>query len=91
MSDPRELSRKYPGLVWSNPGADDGTYIRAALVNPRFATLLEMASEFGLDRLKAEWAALNEEPEREVIRARAIVERILRNIEMGFASVSSGH
>lgn len=73
------------GLVWSNPAADDLVHIRAALIRPRFSRLLDIAVEFGLQRLRNEWAELQTDDTREVARAREPVERILNNIEKGFA------
>jgi len=84
-----EFWQKHPGLVWSNPEADDAVRIRAALLRPRFSRLLDIALEFGLERLQQEWAELHDEGTREAKRARASVERILRNIEKGFADASS--
>jgi len=83
--------RKHRGLVWANPDADDSVHIRAALVRPRFNVLLDIALEFGLERLQQEWEYLNGEPTREVERASDIVERILANIEKGFATAAAGH
>ena len=60
-------------------------YIRAALLRPRFGRLLEVALEFGLERVRAEWAELLDDPRSETERARDPVERILNNIEKGFA------
>jgi hypothetical protein len=86
MSIPRhEFWQKHRGLVWSNPEADDSVHIRAALLRPRFARLLDIALEFGLDRLRHEWAALQGDSTSDVQRARPSVERILTNIEKGFA------
>jgi hypothetical protein len=87
----REFWARHPGLVWSNPEADDAVYIRAALVRPRFRQVLEIAVEFGLDRVKAEWEDLCSEPNSEVDRARPIMARIFRNIEEGFAIAASGN
>lgn len=78
-----------PGLVWSNPEAGDSTHIRAALLRPRFQQLLDIAVEFGLQRVRQEWAVLEGEPTREVERARAPVERILRHIEEGFTRAAT--
>lgn len=79
-----EFWQKHRGLVWSNPSADDSTHIRAALVRPRFGRLLDIAVEFGIERLRREWAELQTDDTREVLRARNPVERILNNIEKGF-------
>lgn len=83
--------QRHPGLVWSNAGADDGVRLRAALLRPRFDTLLELALHFGLARLREEWAWLAGEDSREVRRARPCVERILRNIQEGFARAAAGN
>ena len=85
----RDFWRKYPGLVWSNRDADDSVYIRAALLRPRFDRLLDIALEFGLERLQHEWALLKGEPSNEIERAKNSVERILRNIEAGFTSAAA--
>lgn len=79
------LWQSHPGLVWSNPEADDCAHIRAALLRPRFERLLDVAVAFGLDRLRSEWAVLRTEGTTEVVRAQNVVERILNNIEKGFA------
>ena len=81
--------KKHPGLVWSNPAADDSMHIRAALVRPRFDRLLDIAIEFGVQRLRDEWAELQSHDNREIDRARAPVERILTHIEKGFARAAS--
>jgi hypothetical protein len=82
---------KFPGLVWSNPNASDAVQIRAALTEPRFEVLLEIAQQFGLERLRAEWAVLTEEGTAETRRAQPIVERIFGNIEKGFALAATGN
>jgi len=84
MSAPSEFWKNHPGLVWSNPAANDSAHIRAALVRPRFSLLLEIALEFGLERLCAEWEDLQKDDSREIDRARASVERILQHIKKGF-------
>ena len=48
----REFWRRHPGLVWSNPEADDATHIRAALVRPRF----DVDALIALDRVP-DWLA----------------------------------
>ena len=77
-------------MAWSNPDADDSMRIRAALLRPRFRRLLDIASEFGLERLRAEWEVLTAEPDSDVERAAAAVSRILDNIERGFARADAG-
>ena len=84
----RGFWRQHPGLVWSNPDADDSVLIRAALLRPRFDRLLDVALEFGLERLRREWEFLTSENSHEVERAQPIVERILHNIEEGFISAA---
>jgi hypothetical protein len=86
----REFWKKHPGLVWSNPDADDSVHIRAALLRPQFPRLLDVAVEFGLERVRQEWAVLVEENASPVQRARAPVERILANIEKGFSRAATG-
>ncbi|MEO5802161.1 MAG: hypothetical protein ABIR24_01420 [Verrucomicrobiota bacterium] len=81
--------KQHPGLVWSNPTADDSIHIRAALVKPRFSRLLAVAVEFGVERLRAEWNELQTDDAHEIQRAHAPVERILTNIEKGFALAAS--
>ena len=79
-----EFWRKHPGLIWSNPASDDAAFIRAALVCPRFGRLLEIALEFGLERVCGEWAELQQDDTREVARAREPVERMLANVRKEF-------
>jgi hypothetical protein len=81
---PNEFWNRHPGLVWSNPAASDSMRIRAALVRPRFSLLLDIALEFGLERLRSEWTELQADDSREITRSRAPVERILDHIEKGF-------
>ena len=76
--------KRHRGLVWSNPDASDSVHIRAALLRPRFERLLDIALEFGMDRMRAEWSELSSEETEELRRARNAVERILDNIEKGF-------
>jgi len=77
--------KNHSGLVWSNPDANDPVHIRAALLKPRFSRLLAIALEFGAKRLRDECAQLQGGDVGEVVRARDPVERILNNIEKGFA------
>lgn len=77
--------QRHPGLVWSNPEAPDSVFIAAALLRPRFNRLLDIATEFGLERLRQEWELLRAEATPEAQRAESAVERILVNIEKGFA------
>ncbi|MEZ5301199.1 MAG: hypothetical protein R3F11_11180 [Verrucomicrobiales bacterium] len=48
----REFWDRHPGLVWSNRHAPDDVFIAAALRKGRFLQLLEIAVEFGLDRVR---------------------------------------
>ena len=82
---------RHPGLAWSNPEADDSVRIRAALLRPQFRRLLDIAREFGLSRLRREWDALAHDEDKALFeRARIPVERILKNIEEGFARADAG-
>ena len=85
------LWNKHRGLAWSNPAADDSVYIQAALLRPRFGRLLDIAVEFGVQRLQDEWVQLQSGEDRETARARESVERILAHIEKGFALAASSH
>src|ERR1051325_10778349 len=71
VANNREFWRRHPGLVWSNPEAPDAVFIRAALLKARFTELLDIAIEFGLDRLKEEWRVLDEEGTPKARLARA--------------------
>jgi hypothetical protein len=83
------FAQRHPELVWSNPQADDVVFLRAALLRPRFFTVLDACSAFGLERVRAEWAALAEEGSREALRAAPAVNRMLHNIELGFADADA--
>ena len=80
----REFWRRHPGLIWSNPDADDSVRLRAALLQPRFGRLLDVALEFGLERLRREWEILYVENTPEARRALPAVQRILQHLEEGF-------
>jgi len=86
----KEFWQRHPGLVWSNPEADDTVRIRRALLRPRFDRLLDIALEFGIERLQSEWSVLEHENTPGARRAQSSVKRILTNIEQGFSSVTSG-
>ena len=79
------------GLIWSNPTAGDAAHIRAALLRPRFSQLLDIAVEFGLERVREEWTTLQAEHAPEFDRARLPVERILCHIAEGFANAATRH
>ena len=81
--------QRHPGLVWSNPEADDSVFIRAALLKPTFTRLLDVVLEFGLEKVKDEWATLQADHSKEVKRAASAVARIFANIEKGFALAAS--
>jgi len=83
--------QKLPGLVWSNPDAGDDVRIRAALLRPRFLQILDLAEEFGIERVEREWIVLEREATREALRARPIVERVLRNIRRGAERAAGEH
>ena len=86
-----DLWKKHPVLVWSNDQADDTVRIRAGLLECRFPLILDIASVFGLARLREEWAALLQTPDQEIRRATPFVERILRNLEKGWALALTGN
>lgn len=88
-SKPGAFWQEHRGLVWSNAAAGDATRIRAALLQPRFGLLLDIAHEFGVARLRLEWDVLMTEGTPEAKRAQTSVERILNNIEKGFALAST--
>jgi len=90
-ASPSRFWETHRGLVWSNSAADDAAHIRAALLRPRFGQLLDIAVEFGVERVRQEWSVLEAEGTREVERARRPTERILRHIEEGFARAAAGH
>lgn len=75
--------------MWSNRNASDQVYIRAALLKPRFDELLDIALEFGLDRVRQEWEELRLDDTHVVHRARPLVDRILGNIGKGFEIAST--
>jgi len=90
MANRGEFWQRHPGLVWSNPDADDTAFICAALLRPRFSQLLDVAIEFGLERVRAEWEALCAEDTPEARRAAPEVERILDHVGKGFALAAAG-
>lgn len=78
-------TQSYKGLVWSNASASEEVLIRAALVHPRFPTILSMVLEVGFERIHHEWKMLLEENTRETRLATAATTRILRNIQTGLS------
>ncbi len=83
--------QKHPGLIWSNPEADDSVRIRMVLLRPRFGRILDIVLAFGLRRVRQEWKVLREEASPQALRAEAPVERILTNIEIGQQRAASRH
>ena len=79
--------QKHHGFVWSNPNADDSVMIRAVLLRPDFHTILDVAAEFGLERVESEWALLMANRDRPSLSTQLIVERCLTNIRIGFVCV----
>lgn len=78
------------GLVWSNRNASDDVLIAAALLKqPNFHLLLDIASHFGLARLKKRWEEIKTgvsqrkypEEVQKFNRARPVVERCLETME----------
>ena len=78
-----EFWKRHPGLVWSNPYAHDSVHIRAALLQPSFMRLLDVAQEFGVARVRGEWNEL--QTDEGAARVHFTVTRMLDNIEKGFA------
>ena len=64
-------------------------HIRAALLRPRFQQLLEIALEFGLERVRQEWRVLENDGSSETGRARPVTERVLLHIEEGFSRAAA--
>lgn len=91
MNAPHPIWKKYPGLVWSNPDADDTVRIRVALTHPHFDLLLDLAHIFGLERLRQEWALVCTEDDIDVRRARPETERLLAQLAKGAALAAAGH
>jgi hypothetical protein len=86
------FQQRHPGLVWSNPRAGEVAWIRAALMQPRFPTLLDACLEFGLERVREEWAVLKRDPDDgEVAAIAPEVDRMLKHITEGFADAQAGH
>lgn len=80
---------RHPGLIWSVDRPSDVVLMRAALLAPRFHTLLDACLEFGAARLRTEWQILQNEGTLEAQRAAPEVHRILRHIEEGFADAQA--
>lgn len=86
---PASFRERYRDLVWSNTNAPDETYIRQALLKPRFMTLLDAAIEFGVERIEREWQLLKEVPEPQVSRVAPITEHIIDNIHNGYRQATA--
>ena len=83
------FQQRHPGLVWSNGAADEAVLIRAALLHPRYHTLLDACLEFGLDRVRGEWATITEQAPDDAARVRPEVVRMLHHIAQGFADAQA--
>ena len=81
---------RHPGLVWSNSQASGSVCIRAALLRPRFHTILDACLEFGLERVRYEWEVLTSAAAPEAQRVAPEVIRMLRHIAEGFADAQAG-
>jgi hypothetical protein len=80
---------RHPGLVWSNSQAGEAVLIRAALLRPRFHTIMDACLEFGLKRVQSEWDLLRTEAKAETQRVESETARILRNITEGIADAQA--
>lgn len=78
-------------LVWSNSRAGDEVYLRAALLKPHFYTTLDACATFGIATVRREWRLLTGEGTHEARRAAPAIERMLRNIELGFGDAATRH
>ena len=88
---PEIIRQRHKGLVWSNRQAGDEVWIRAAILKPGFSVLLDMAQVFGLKRLEDEWTLLQKDVPHEAQRVSPTVNRILRNIRLGYERAASRH
>lgn len=80
---PADFAATYRDLVWSRRDAEPVVYLRAALLSPRFHTVLDACRAFGFVQVRSEWQALRAEDSSESRRAASHVERMLHNIETG--------
>ena len=64
---------KYPGIVWSNPDADDSVMISNALLQARSKILAAIAQHFGWSRLAREWQLLKAEVELFPMDLKAVI------------------
>ena len=86
---PSAFWQQHPGLVWSNRNASDDVRIRAALLRPTFPLLLDIAVEFGPDRLEHEWNLLVADPETNTDRVAPTITRIFTHIRRGYEQARS--
>ncbi len=80
---PADFTARHHDLVWSRRDAEPQVPLRAALLTPRFHTVLDACGAFGLSLVRTEWQALRAEDTDESRRAAPHTERMLRNIEIG--------
>jgi hypothetical protein len=77
-----EFWKRFPGLVWSNPDASDTVMIRAALARPKTDRLQQIVHEFGIERVRAEWDILVDDPLKPYSATHiSVCNRILAQIE----------
>lgn len=86
---PAEFTASHRDLVWSRREAEPVIYLRAALLSPRFHTVLDACVAFGLELVRSEWQALRSEDTPESRRAAPLIERMLHNIETGYRHAST--
>ncbi|MHB8254000.1 MAG: hypothetical protein ACYDEV_09970 [Acidiferrobacter sp.] len=82
IQDTAKWRDKYRFLVWSNPEASDSVYLRAALLDPHWAILLDAVQSFGIKRLLDEWASIADTPEAQKV-AWYTHDLLLRNFALG--------
>lgn len=87
-----ELKTRYRHLAWSNAHASTDQLLRAALLEPRFHTLLDFVAVLGLEALDAAWAdLLRSGHDPRVERVRAQTERCLHHLHEGHSLAASSH
>jgi DNA-binding phage protein len=82
---PAPLSKARFGLAWSNPGAEEGTLLRIALLHGRFDAILESAVQDGMPFVRRQVKKLRETGELDGGQS-ARIERMAKSIERGFAA-----
>jgi hypothetical protein len=80
---PADFTASHRDLVWSRRDAEPVVYLRAALLSPRFHTVLDACRAFGFALVRSEWQALQREDSPESRRVAPQVDRMLHNIETG--------